>query len=136
MPDRYEDALKEEMAAWQQLVGLAHHQREALLGRKVQQMEALREQLQTQLGIALSARRHSLDCCGDAPEVRQSPFHHQAEETLRRAHEAVRLNLQLLRDTCSYLQMLRTAIAAESVPAGYGRVGPTRPSASGKSRVA
>lgn len=136
MPDRHEDALREELAAWQQLVGLAHEQREALLSRKVPQIDALREQLQTQLGVALSARRHSLDCRGDAPEVRQSPLQRQAEETLRRAHEAVRLNLQLLRDTCSYLQMLRTAIAAESLPAGYGRVGPTRATMSGKSRVA
>ena len=124
------------MAAWQQLVALARRQREALLGREVQQLDALREQLQTQLSAALSARQRSLDCRGDAPEARQAPLQRQAEETLRQAHEAVHLNLELLRDTCSYLQMLRSAIASESLPTGYGQVRSTRAAVSGKSRVA
>lgn len=136
MPDRYEAALEEETTAWQQLAALARRQREALLGREVQQLDALREPLQTQLSAALSARQRSLDCRGSATEAHSAAVARQAEETLREAHEAVHLNLQLLRDTCSYLQMLRSAIVSESLPTGYGQARATRTAGSGKSRVA
>lgn len=132
MPDCHEDALCEEQVAWAQLAALAREQRQALLGRDVARIDELRDQLQTRLGAALAARQRSLDSRGETPSPRQR----QADDTLRQAHDAVHLNLELLRDVCSYLQMLRVAMTRDGTTTAYGQGRMACAPAYGKSRVA
>lgn len=136
MPDCHEETLQSEAIAWQAVTDLALRQRQALLGREAQQVEALREALQAQLSAALAARQLSLESRRDPPEAPHTRLRRQADEALRNAHEALRLNLDLLRDTCSYLQMLGSALRADPAPTGYGRERPARAALSARSRVA
>jgi len=133
VPERYEAAQWEELAAWRQVTALAQRQRQALLGREAQQLDTLREELQAQLGAALAAHTRSMGC---REAGGKSPLQHEVEEALRLAHGEINLNLQLLRDTCSYLQMMRTAVVSEALPAGYGQTRTARPDSTGNCRVA
>lgn len=99
-------------------------------------MNDLREPLQAQLGAALAARQRSFECRDSRPEEQQAALQRDVDDALQGAHDAIRLNLELLRDVCSYLQMLRSAIVCESTPEGYGQGRPARAAISRQSRVA
>jgi hypothetical protein len=137
VPERYEDVLQREIGLWQELEALARQQRQAVIQRRAQDLDDLRGDLREQLRLALMAHQQSLKLKPPAANPEQLELSAQADRAQLQARDAIRLNLELLRDTCSYLEMIRSVITTETVPARYGRAQAPRPLASSAhSRVA
>ena len=128
--DRYEEALTQEIATWQDLEALARRQRQAVVHRRAQDLDDLRGDLREQLRLALMAHQQSLKLKPRQAQPRQAERAQQADAAQLQARDAIRLNLELLRDTCSYLEMIRGVVTTEAVPARYGRLRAARAVAS------
>jgi len=116
----YELMLAQETAAWEAVTALARDQRQAIVMREAQRVDALRGDLRDTLRLALLAHEQTLQA---RPAPPTGEFRGQEEATQRAqlsARDALRFNLELLREACSYLEMLRSATAPHETPVGYG----------------
>jgi len=121
MTESFEEALRQEVLAWQHLEIVARQQCQAVVRREAQGLDDLREGLQEAVRLALLTRHESLRLRPPEIDAAQTELVGQADEAQTRARQAIRLNLELLRDTCSYLEMIRGVVHPEAVPARYGR---------------
>ena len=119
MSDQYLAALWQEIAAWQRVAEALSEQRQAILHRKSQQLWEVQERLQEALRLAVIARNETLR--RRPPE--RGPEVATIEEQVARMHlqvrDGVRLNHELLKDICTYLEMIREVVFPHTLAGTY-----------------
>ncbi|MGE5530701.1 MAG: hypothetical protein ACM3VW_01120 [Bacteroidota bacterium] len=123
MLEAYREALEAEAGAWKALEALARRQRQAIIYRQVNEVDELRRELEEQLRLTLLAHQASRQSQPQHGEVIDTEWEQRVQRAQLAAREALRLNRELLRDACSYLEMLHGITAREADAAAYG---PTR----------
>jgi hypothetical protein len=124
--DDYTQALEQELARWRELEATARRQRAAVVQRQARDLEDLKEELPPQVRGALEAHARSRELRPQEPEARQAGLEQEARAAQVAAHDAMRLNLELLQDACSYLEMAHGA-PDDAAASRYGplRLAPT-----------
>ncbi len=136
MHETYELLLGQEIAAWEALEALARQQRQAIVTRQAQRVDDLRADLRERLRLALLAHQQTLQARPSPVEDRHAVAEAAVDRAQEAARDAIRFNLELLRDTCSYLEMMRCAVAPDGAPAAYGQGRHPRVVAAAARRVA
>jgi hypothetical protein len=115
----YVRALWQEIAAWQELDAVLHVQRKAIINRDSGQVWDCQERLRELL-------RQAIVACQDTARVKVDVTDEQGVEAERKAgimrvqvRDAIRLNNDLLRDICSYLEMVREVAFPQTLPPTY-----------------
>lgn len=125
MNEPYLAALWQEISAWKQVEVALTDQRQAVLARDANQLWGLQDRLQELLRQASLSRNESLghrrQVTGGAalpPDVTE--IEQQAHQMHLRVHDAIRLNHELLKDICTYLEMIREVVFPHTLPPTYG----------------
>lgn len=120
MSEAYVKALWQEVAAWQELDAIVHVQRKAIINRDSGQVWDCQERLRELL-------RQAIVACQETVRLRCPVGDDQGLEAERKAatmrlevRDAIRLNNDLLRDICSYLEMIREVAFPQTLPPTYG----------------
>jgi hypothetical protein len=120
MLDAYREALEAEAGAWKALEALARRQRQAIIYRQVSEVDELRRELEEQLRLTLLAHQGSRQSQPGQAEVIEVEWEQRVQRAQLAAREALRLNQELLRDACCYLEMLHGITVRETDAAAYG----------------
>lgn len=137
MYEIYREALEAEAAAWKTLELMARRQRQAIIYRQVSEVDDLRRELEEQLRLTLLAHHDAQQAQPERPQSIDIEWEQRVQRAQLEAREALRLNRELLRDACSYLEMLHGVIVREPEPAAYGPAHARRKApASAQSKVA
>lgn len=120
MSEVYVRALWQEIAAWQDLDAVLHVQRKAIINRDSGQVWDCQERLRELL-------RQAIIACQESTRVKTEVSDQQGVEAERKAsvmriqvRDAIRLNNDLLRDICSYLEMIREVAFPQTLSPTYG----------------
>lgn len=120
MSEAYVKALCDELASWQELDALVHVQRKAIINRDSGQVwecqERLRERLREVMLACQESTRLRTELSGAEAETEQ-----KVKALRRQVRDGIGLNNDLLRDICSYLEMVREVAFPQTVPLTYGR---------------
>lgn len=117
----HELMLAQELAAWQTLEALAREQRQAIITRSAPRVDELRGELREKLRLALLAHQQTEQAQPEMPAPSAAPLVREVQEAQVSARDALRFNLELLREVCSYLEMLRSATHPGELSVGYGQ---------------
>lgn len=120
MLEQYREALELEAGAWRALEVVARQQRQAIVFRQAGEVDTLRAELEAQLRLTLIAHHQSGRSRPQEAEALAVDWEQRVRRAQREAREALSLNRELLRDTCSYLEMIRCVTRPETAPVAYG----------------
>ena len=120
MSEAYLTALQQEIAAWQDVEAVVRDQRAAIVRRQGEAVWDSQETLREGLRLALLAHERTRGCRPATELTQAADFERQAQQAQRQVRDAVRLNHELLKDICSYLDMIREALLPQPLPAAYG----------------
>lgn len=119
MSERYVKALWDEIVTWQELDAVLHVQRTALINRDSDQVWECQERLREHL-------RQTIVACQETVRLKtplQDPAGLEAERKAQamrlQVRDAIRLNNELLRDICTYLEMIRDVALPHTLPPTY-----------------
>ena len=115
MTDSYELVLGQEIATWEVVTVVARQQRQAIVTRHAQHVDDLRDGLREALRMALLAHHQTLQARPVAAAARCTAREADVDRAQLAARDAIRLNVELVRDTCSHLKTGRGA----TTPNGY-----------------
>jgi hypothetical protein len=137
MLETYREALETEASAWNALEDVARRQRQAIIYRQLGEVDELRRELEEQLRRTLLAHQQSQQSQPEQAEAIEIEWEQRVERAQFAARDGLRLNRELLRDACSYLEMLHGLTVQELEPTAYGPAHARRQlSASAQSKVA
>ncbi|MHB8997148.1 MAG: hypothetical protein ACYC63_18025 [Armatimonadota bacterium] len=120
MLETYREALEAEASAWNALGDVARRQRQAIIYRQVDEVDELRRELEEQLRRTLLAHHQSQQSQPEQAEAIEIEWEQRVRRTQFEARHGLRLNRELLRDTCNYLEMLHALTERDSGPVAYG----------------
>lgn len=124
--EMYATALRQEAKAWQELEKALREQRLAIVKRENQRVYELQERLNELVQQALVAYHQTCQyreisqsgTPASGEEVRSAEA--EVSRARQEARRALRLNQELLRDVCCYLQMVRDILRPRALPEHYG----------------
>lgn len=119
MSDHYLAALWQEISAWKQVEKALLEQRQALLHRRSQELWEVQDRLSERLRQAVICRNQTLRCKPRSSRSEVAAIEEQAERMHRQVHDAVRLNHELLKDVCTYFEMIREVVFPQTLPPTY-----------------
>ena len=138
MSECYREALAAESAAWQELDCILHTQRQAIIHRDSEQVWQSQQRLRELLAQALVTGQETVRLQTADLDQQTAALEQETLALRRQVRDGVRLNNALLRDICSYLEMVRPAVfpyALAAAPRGPRVIGSIE-HATEKSRVA
>lgn len=119
MSERYVKALWDEIAAWQELDAVLHVQRKAIINRDSDQVWDCQERLRDHLRQTIVACQETT-CTKTALQDPQGlEVERKAQAQRLQVRDSIRLNNDLLRDICSYLEMIREVAYPHTLPPTY-----------------
>jgi hypothetical protein len=117
--EAYLEALREEISAWEELEATLRVQRQAIIGRDSAGVWECQERLREGL-------REVIVACQNTARQKTPLTDGPAQETERGAQglrlqvrNSIRLNNDLLRDICTYLEMIREVAFPHTLPPTY-----------------
>ena len=120
MLETYREAVEAEASAWNALADVARRQRQAIIYRQVGEVDQLRRELEEQLRRTLVAHQCSQQSQPEQAEAIEIEWEQRVRRAQSGARDALRLNRELLRDTCNYLEMLHALTERDTGLAAYG----------------
>jgi hypothetical protein len=123
MTEAYLAALQRETVIWREVETLVREQRNAIIRRDAAVVWDSQEELRETIRRALLAHEETRACQPEARPSEAMATERQAQQAQREARDALRLNHELLKDICSYLDMILEALVPQPLPPAYG---PTR----------
>lgn len=117
--DEYLATLRQELAVWRKVAASLRSQRQAIVQRQAQRVWDSQDEIhdllyQVAAAHAETARRKP-QVVGQEAEVLEQ----QLRQTQQATQDEIRLNHELLRDICSYLDMIREVLLPEVNSATY-----------------
>jgi len=116
----YATALRQEAQAWQELEKALRQQRLAIVKRENQRVYEWQERLNELVQRALVAYHHTCQCRVQTFSEEIQDAEAEVSRARQEVRRALRLNQELLRDVCSYLQMVRDILRPQALPEHYG----------------
>jgi hypothetical protein len=115
----YVTALWDEIGAWSDLRQALREQRTAIVHRQIEAVWASQDRLQELLRqvATLQGRGRQLRPPEPDPAIRDLEL--QVSTLRREVRDVLRLNHELLRDICSYLEMMREVVFPQTLPPTY-----------------
>ncbi|NPV48495.1 MAG: hypothetical protein HPY69_16265 [Armatimonadetes bacterium] len=135
MPDPYATLLWDELGAWHELQEAVRVQRAAIVQRRLDAVWTTQDALQDLLGRLAVLQERQRETRPLEPDGELRALEHRVGALRRQAREGLRLNHELLRDICSYLDMMREVVLLPRQCPTYGdpRHGHVRTSEAGHS---
>lgn len=112
-------ALWNEIGAWQELDAVLHVQRKALINRDSDQVWECQERLREHLRQAITASQETMQFKQPTEDPEGLTVERKAQAMRVQVRDAIRLNNELLRDICSYLEMIRDVALPHVAPPTY-----------------
>lgn len=119
MSERYVKALWDEIAAWQELDAVLHVQRKAIINRDSDQVWDCQERLREHLRQAIVACQETVRLKTPVQDPPGQEAERKAQVMRLQVRDGIRLNNDLLRDICSYLDMIREVAFPHTLPPTY-----------------
>lgn len=119
MNQEYLAALWQEMAAWRELEAGLRDQRRAIISRDVDGVWQSQERLQELLRQAATCRMQAHQLRPAKVDMPTQAIEDEAGAVRQQVRQAMALNFELLRDVCSYLEMVREVAFPHTVPPTY-----------------
>ena len=110
MTESYREALVAEAEAWRELDDVLHTQRQAIIHREVEQVAESQQQLRTLLADVLVTGQETMRLKVTELDEETAALERETQALRRQVRDGVRLNNALLRDICSYLEMVRPVV--------------------------
>jgi hypothetical protein len=115
----YLAALWREMTAWREVETALQEQRSVIIQRQAQAIWASQDRLGELLQQAAACHGEAGGLKPETPDEETEGVIQQARRVRQNVHEALRLNHELLRDLCSYLDMMREVVYPQTLPPTY-----------------
>jgi hypothetical protein len=119
MNQEYLAALWQEMAAWRELEAGLRDQRRAIISRDVDGVWQSQERLQELVRQAGTCRVQAHQLRPAEVDMPTRAVKEEAGAVRQQVRQAMALNFELLRDVCSYLEMVREVAFPHTVPPTY-----------------
>lgn len=107
MTESYREALAAESMAWQELDSVLHTQRQAIIHRASEQVWESQQRLRELLTQVLVTGQETMRLQTADLDEPTAALEQETQALRRQVRDGVRLNNALLRDICSYLEMVR-----------------------------
>ena len=119
MSQEYLAALWEETSAWRDVDEAIQEQRSAIINRQAEAIWESQDRLQELLRRAAVCRNSSSGLRPGEVDGETEAIEAMVVNVRRQVRDALRLNHELLRDLCHYLDMIREVAFAHTLPPTY-----------------